>query len=110
MPDPSERFAVCEQVLRQGSLADDVAVARAAGVSAIGVDAEAVDAIGTREARRILDGEGIGASSYIALEGILAEEGAIAPLDEAARRLEVAASLGAPGAVVVTGPLGDLAP
>jgi sugar phosphate isomerase/epimerase len=110
MTDPSERFAVCEQVLRQGSFADDVAVAKAAGVSAIGVDANAVDATGAREARRILDSEGVGASSYIALESILAKDGAAAPIDEAARRLEAAASLGAPSAVVVTGSLGALAP
>src|SRR6266702_1744973 len=109
MTRPSERFAVCEQVLRQGSFADDVAVAKAAGVNAIGVDAEAVDASGAEEAGRILDAEGIRVSSYIALEGILAKDGAGAQLDEAARRLEVAASLGAPSAVVVSGPLGDLA-
>jgi sugar phosphate isomerase/epimerase len=101
---------VCEQVLRQGSFADDVAVAKAAGVSTIGVDAAAVDATGAHEARCILDSEGMGASSYIALESILTMDGVAAPLDEAARRLEVAASLGAPGAVVLTGSLGGLAP
>ena len=42
----SARFAVCELVLRQGSFAADVAVAKAAGVGAIGVTAEVVDADG----------------------------------------------------------------
>jgi sugar phosphate isomerase/epimerase len=100
------RLAVCEQVLRQGSFADDVAMTKAAGVSAIGVDADAVDAIGAEEARRILDGEGVGVSSYIALARILASDRTTAALDETGRRLEVAAAVGAPAAVVLTGPLG----
>lgn len=97
-----DRFAVCEQVLRQGSFAADVAAAKAAGVAAVGVDAEAVDAIGAEKARRILDGEGVSVSSYIALARILEDD------SETARRLEAAAALGAPSAVVLTGPLGDL--
>src|SRR3954451_20543828 len=96
-----DRFAVCEQVLRLGSFAEDGAAAKAAGVGAIGVDADAVDAVGTEEARRILDGEGMRVSSYIALARILKDDG------DAARRLEVAAALGAPSAVVLTGPVGD---
>lgn len=101
----SARFAVCELVLRQGSFAGDVAVAKAAGVSAIGVLADAVDAIGADEARRILDGEGIQASSYSALT-ILQGQGATADLDRTARQLEIAARLGAPAALVITGALG----
>jgi sugar phosphate isomerase/epimerase len=108
--DPSARFAVCEPVLRQGSFAHDVASTREAGVRAIGVDARVVDAIGAAEAQRILEGEGVGVSSYLALPPILGDRAVTAPLDETARRLEVAARLGAPGAVAVTGPLGDLAP
>jgi sugar phosphate isomerase/epimerase len=54
----------------------------------------------------MLDGEGIGVSSYIALARILASDRATAPLDETGRRLEVAAAAGAPAAVVLTGPLG----
>ena len=106
----SARFAVCELVLRQGSFAADVAVAKAAGVSAIGVNAEVVDAIGADEARRILDGEGVLVSSYMALGNILQGDGGTVPLDEAARRLDVAAGLGAPGALVLTGALGRLVP
>jgi sugar phosphate isomerase/epimerase len=110
MTDPSERFAVCELVLRQGSFADDVAKTKAAGVGAIGVDATAVDDVGLEEARRILDGEGIGVSSYMALGNILQGDGGTTALDETARRLDVAAGLGAPGALVVTGALGGLVP
>jgi sugar phosphate isomerase/epimerase len=88
---------VCEQVLRQGSFAGDVALASTAGIRAIGVDAAAVDAIGVGEAVRILGGEGLRVSSYMTL-------------DDAARRLDVAARLGAPAALVMTGPLGALAP
>jgi sugar phosphate isomerase/epimerase len=101
---------VCELVARQGSFAADVALLRAAGVSAIGVSADAVDAVGVAEARRILDGEGLRVSSYMGLRSILERDGATAPLDETGRRLEVAAQLGAPGALVLTGPLGVLAP
>ncbi len=107
---PAGRFAVCELVLRQGSFADDVALTKAAGVSAIGVDATAVDAIGAEEARRVLDGEGVRVSSYLALPSILGDGGTPASLDETARRLEVAASLGAPSVLAVTGTLGALAP
>jgi sugar phosphate isomerase/epimerase len=99
------RYAVIELVLRQGSFAADVAATKAAGVDGIGVDAEEVGAIGAAEARRILDGEGVQASSYVGLDPILGGDGT-ASLDETARRLEVAATVGAPGAVVATGALG----
>jgi sugar phosphate isomerase/epimerase len=104
------RYAVCEQVLRQGSFAADVALVAEAGVAAIGVDAAAVDAIGVDEAVRILDGEGICVSSYMGLEDILLGDGGTTPLDDAARRLDIAARLGAPAALVATGPLGALPP
>lgn len=105
---PGARYAVCERVLRQGSFAGDVALAVAAGIRAIGVDHAALDAIGIDEAVRILDGEGAQASSYMGLEDILRADGGTASLDEVARRLDVAADLGAPGALVGTGPLGVL--
>jgi sugar phosphate isomerase/epimerase len=105
MSHPAARYAVCERVLRQGSFSEDVALTRTAGIRAIGVDAGAVDTIGVDEAVRVLDGEGIGASSYMGLEDILGADGSTASLDEVARRLDVVARLGAPGALVVTGPL-----
>lgn len=105
MTSRASRYAVCERVLRQGSFAADVAAARAVGVGAMGVDAAAVDAIGAGAAARILDGEGVVVSSYLALENIVGDDGNIAPLGEAERRLDVAAQLGAPATVVATGPL-----
>lgn len=104
-----KRFAVCEIVLRQGSLAADVAVTKAAGVDAIGVSADAVDVVGFDEAHRILDGEGVLVSSYMALDTILRDDGSTAALDDTSRRLDVAAGLGAP-ALVLTGALGALGP
>jgi sugar phosphate isomerase/epimerase len=104
------RFAVCELVLRQGSFADDVAVAKGAGAGAIGVSADAVEAVGVDEARRILGDEGIQVSSYMGLEPILQGESGTADLDETARRLDIAAALGAPGALAITGPLRGLNP
>jgi sugar phosphate isomerase/epimerase len=105
MSAPGERYAVCERVLRWGSFADDVALAREAGIRRIGVDAAAVDAVGVGEAARILEHEGMAVSTYLALDDILMGE-STATLDEAARRLDVAARLGASGAVIATGPLG----
>jgi len=105
MSHPATRYAVCERVLRQGSFADDVALARAAGIGAIGVDAATVDDVGVDEAVRILDGEGVRVSSYMGLEDILQGEESPASLDETARRLDIAARLGAPGALVATGPV-----
>ncbi|MBV9412842.1 MAG: sugar phosphate isomerase/epimerase [Acidimicrobiia bacterium] len=105
----TSRFAVIELVLRQGSLAADVGTANAAGVKGIGIDAGGVDKLGVDEARRILDGEGIAVSSYVGLEPILRGDGT-ASLDETERRLEIAAALGAPGAVLVTGALGTRVP
>jgi sugar phosphate isomerase/epimerase len=102
------RYAVIELVLRQGSFAADVAMTKAAGVAGIGVHAETVDTVGVDEARRILEGEGLGVSSYVGLAPILQDDGGSASFDEAARRLEVAAGLGAPGAVLVTGSQGAL--
>ena len=102
------RYAVCEGVLRQGSFADDVALVAAAGVAAIGVDAASVDAVGADEARRVLDGEGVGVSSYMTLPDMLQGNGETAALDEVARRLDAAARLGAPSALVATGPLASL--
>jgi len=104
----TSRYAVIELVLRQGSFAADVATAKAAGLGGIGVDAGTVDKLGVDEARRILDGEGIKASSYVGLDAILQRD-RTASLDEAARRLEIAAALGAPGAVLVTGSARGLA-
>jgi sugar phosphate isomerase/epimerase len=100
------RYAVCERVLRWGSFAADVALAREAGIRAIGVDHAAVDAVGSEEAALVLEGEGVEVSTYLALEDILVADGSTASRDEAARRLDVAACLGASGAVVATGPLG----
>ena len=100
------RYAVCERVLRWGAFAADVALAREAGIRAIGVDHAAVDAVGADEAARVLDGEGVVVSTYLALADILTADGATAPLDDATRRLDAAARLGASGAVVATGPLG----
>jgi len=108
MSDPTARYAVCERVLRQGSFAADVALVGAAGIGAIGVDDAAVDEIGADEAVRILDGEGVRVSSYMSLENILRSDGGTASLDRAARRLDIAARLGARGALVATGPLGTL--
>ena len=102
----SARYAVCEGVLRQGSFAADVALARAAGIVAVGVDAAAVDAVGADEAARILDGEGVRVSSYMGLDDILPGGVSSASLDAVARRLDIAARLGAPAALVMTGPLG----
>ena len=110
MSHPAARYAVCEQVLRQGSFAGDVALAGAAGMRAIGVDAAAVDEIGAGEAVGILEGEGLRVSSYMTLESILASDEGTASLDDAARRLDVAARLGAPGALVMTGALGARSP
>jgi len=100
------RYAVCERVLRWGSFAADVSLAREAGIAAIGVDHAAVDAVGADEAARVLDGEGMRVSTYLALEDILGSDGTTASLDEAGRRLDRAAGLRASGAVVATGPLG----
>jgi sugar phosphate isomerase/epimerase len=100
-----DRYAVCERVLRWGSFADDVTLAREAGIRAIGVDHAAVDAVGADGAARILDGEGVAVSTYLALEDIPGPD-TTASLDEAARRLDAAAHLGASGAVVATGPIG----
>ncbi|MEX0948180.1 MAG: sugar phosphate isomerase/epimerase [Acidimicrobiia bacterium] len=102
---PGARYAVCERVLREGSFAGDVALAVAAGIRAVGVDQASVDDVGVDEAQRILDGEGARASSYMGLDDILQADGGTAALDEVARRLDVAAHLGAPGALVGTGPL-----
>jgi sugar phosphate isomerase/epimerase len=107
---PGARYAVCERVLRQGSFADDVALTRAAGIGAIGVDDAEVDVIGADEAMLILDGEGVLVSSYMGLGSILDEDGGTASLDEVARRLDIAAHLRAPGALVGTGSLGALPP
>jgi sugar phosphate isomerase/epimerase len=104
------RYAVCEQVLRQGSFAGDVALAVAAGIGAIGVDAAAVDAVGVDEAVRILAGEGARVSSYMGLQDVLQGDGGTGSLDDVVRRLDIAARLGAPAALVATGPLGALIP
>jgi sugar phosphate isomerase/epimerase len=109
MSRPAARYAVCERVLRQGSFGDDVALTVAAGIAGLGVDAAAVDTIGVDEAVRILEGEGVRVSSYMTLPDILPGNGA-APLTDTARRLDDAARLGAPTALVATGPLGSLAP
>ena len=107
MNDLADRYAVCERVVRQGSFTDDVALVRAAGVTAIGVDADAVDAIGADEAARVLDGEGLRVSSFMSLDNILGAEGHIASLDATVRRLDTAAKLRAPSALVATGALGS---
>ena len=93
--------------LRWGSFAADVSLAREAGIFAIGVDHTAVDAVGAEEAARILDGEGVAVSTYLALEDILGA-GGTASLDEAAASTRGRGRAQArSGAVVATGPLGD---
>src|SRR5262245_44834687 len=108
MTSAAARYAVCERVLRQGSFAADVALVRTAGIAAIGADDAAVEAIGVREAVRVLDGEGVGVSSYMSLEEIVRADASTASLDGTARRLDVAMQLRAPSALVATGPLGAL--
>jgi sugar phosphate isomerase/epimerase len=95
-------------VLRQGSFAADVALTSTAGVRGIGVAADAVEAVGADEARRILDGEGVLVSSYMGAGIILQGDGGPQSLDETAQHLGAAATLGAPAALVVTGALGGL--
>ncbi|HEY8216947.1 MAG TPA: sugar phosphate isomerase/epimerase family protein [Acidimicrobiia bacterium] len=107
---PSARYAVCEAVLRQGSFADDIALAAGAGIGGVGVDAPAVETVGADEARRILDDHGVQASSYMDFATIFHEDGGRFPLDEAARRLDVGRRLGVPAALVMTGALGARAP
>ena len=108
MTTPGDRYAVCEGVLRQGSFAADVEVVTAAGIAAIGVDHDAIDAIGVEEAARVLERAGVRASSYMTLPDVIGADGSHASLDETARRLDATARLGAPAALVGTGPLGDL--
>jgi sugar phosphate isomerase/epimerase len=100
------RAAVCENTLRQGAFAADDTLARAAGFAAIGVDAAAVDAVGVTEAARILTGEGLRASSYMTLPDLL-DTGDGSDPGPMARGLDTAAALGAPVAVIMTGPLGS---
>lgn len=107
MSHPGDRYAACEVALRLGAFRADVAGAREAGVRALGVDADAVDAVGVDEARAILDGEGVGVSSYMGLGTILADDGKVVAIDDVCRRLDVAAALGAPVAVVASGRLGS---
>jgi len=102
------RFAACEISLRQGSLAADVALVRAAGVEAIGVTADIIDNEGVSEAKRILDGEGVQVSSYVGAGIILDGEGKVAPVDDTLRHIEAAAALRSPCALVITGPLDNL--
>lgn len=109
MSNGAPRYAVCESVIRQGSFADDVAMVVAAGITGMGVDAAAVSAVGADEAARILEGEGVRASSYMDETAmILNEDDDAASLDSMTRRLDAAARVGAPSVLVITGPLGAL--
>ena len=108
--DLGARYAVCERVLRLGSFDDDVAAAADLGVAAIAVDAQVLDDVDPEEARRILDGAGMAVSSYIGLGSVLAVGGGVTSVDEVTRRLDIAATVGAPNALVTTGPLGGRNP
>jgi sugar phosphate isomerase/epimerase len=104
--DLGSRYAVCERVLRLGSFADDVSAASSLGVAGMGVDAQVLDATGAAEGRRILDGSGVVASSYVGLGPVFAAGGGLSPVTEIVRRLDVAAAVGAPSALLTTGALG----
>jgi len=107
MSDPASRYAVCESVVRQGSFADDVALVAAAGIAGMGVDAVAVNEVGAAEAARVLNGEGVRASSYMDETAlILSDDDKAASIEMMKRRLDNAAEVGAPAVLVVTGPLG----
>jgi sugar phosphate isomerase/epimerase len=109
MSDPASRYAVCESVVRQGSFADDVAMVAAAGIAGMGVDAAAVNEVGAAEAARVLESEGVRASSYLDETAlILSDDDEAASIEIMKRRLDNAAEVGAPAVLVITGPLGAL--
>jgi len=102
------RIAVCEPVLRLGSLAADLAAATATGVAGLGVSGVEVGQVGAERARALLADAGITASSHMSGGPILDTAPRLdtdVAIDVA---IEQAAALGAPGVVVRTGPLGGL--
>jgi sugar phosphate isomerase/epimerase len=77
----------------------------------MGVDAAAVNQVGADEAARVLDGEGVRASSYMDETAlILSDDDEAASIETMRRRLDNAAEVGAPSVLVITGPLGARRP
>jgi sugar phosphate isomerase/epimerase len=73
----------------------------------VSVDSDELLRLGSREARRLLDGAGLRASSVLPI-GPGVEAGGTEPIDAELEILDAAAAIGAPGVLAFTGPKGDL--
>lgn len=104
----SARYAVCENALRSGDFATDVAWAQAAGAAALGVDATAVATAGPT-AGEVLAQSGLCASSLMGaipptLTAPSPAAGWAAAEREVAAVVDRCARLGAPGVLLTPGP------
>jgi sugar phosphate isomerase/epimerase len=90
-------------MVRGGDLRTDASVAAEVGFVALGVELDSVLACGPGNARSILDGADLAASSVMGLPDLLEPRASSQRRYELA--LDVTAALGAPGALVGTGPL-----
>jgi sugar phosphate isomerase/epimerase len=97
-------YSVCQNILPNASMADDLKLLVSAGVRAIGLTSEMVAGEGVRGTVRLLHEHECQPSSLIAALRIL--DGTRDTFAEAVRgQLAVAAALGAPEILVVSGPL-----
>lgn len=100
---PASRFAVCENVLRQGDLPRNAQLAQNIGAHALGVEEASVLACGPDRARQALAEHGLAASSIFSSASILgsAQERSH---DAWCALISLAGALDAPTVLVVTGP------
>jgi sugar phosphate isomerase/epimerase len=103
------RLGVCQSMLGGPGMADDLDLVAEAGLHSIGLSGGAVQATGVAETVRLLHERSLTASSYAGGVSVLGTPDEL--FDDALRaRVTIAADLGAPSIVLVTGLAGDRSP
>lgn len=101
-----QRYAICQYVLRSGSLETDLAWAAAAGAAAVGLDVDSIRSTGVDQTADLLGQHGLAVSSLFQGVGRVLDDGT--SLDEAEDVVRsivaLAGRLGSRAIMVTTGP------
>lgn len=103
----TRRLSICQPTLCGDDVADDLRIARTAGVDAVAVFQNRLHGADLHDVGATMRDAGITPSTYMYFGGTLDHADDPAVMTEGRVRITEAAALGAPGLLVVSGPLGS---